>query len=141
MNLKQNITSTKILLHCQGKGLLTLGDFCFTVIGRANTEGSKSNVSMSAWVSHQPGKGSRAGRVRLLAKFQILKIKHLPLLPTINLPVVQFIHILSFTYKFGTVFTLAHRCLQTCSVWTKLHRKLACIKESFLKKMATLKIL
>ena len=28
----------------------TLGEFCFTVIGRADIEGSKSNVAMNAWL-------------------------------------------------------------------------------------------
>ncbi|KAG6385698.1 hypothetical protein SASPL_154573 [Salvia splendens] len=28
----------------------TLGEFCFTMIGRANIEGSKSNVAMNAWL-------------------------------------------------------------------------------------------
>jgi hypothetical protein len=28
----------------------TLGEFCFTMIGRADIEGSKSNVAMSAWL-------------------------------------------------------------------------------------------
>ena len=27
-----------------------LGDFCFTMIGRADIEGSKSNVAMNAWL-------------------------------------------------------------------------------------------
>ena len=29
---------------------LTLGEFCFTMIGRADIEGSKSNVAMNAWL-------------------------------------------------------------------------------------------
>ncbi len=28
----------------------TLGEFCFTMIGRADIEGSKSNVAMDAWL-------------------------------------------------------------------------------------------
>jgi hypothetical protein len=28
----------------------TLGDFCFAMIGRADIEGSKSNVAMNAWL-------------------------------------------------------------------------------------------
>ena len=28
----------------------TLGEFCFTMIGRADIEGSKSNVAMNAWL-------------------------------------------------------------------------------------------
>ncbi|KAK8375087.1 hypothetical protein O3P69_012436, partial [Scylla paramamosain] len=27
----------------------TLGEFCFTMIGRADIEGSKSDVAMNAW--------------------------------------------------------------------------------------------
>ena len=40
---------------------------------------------------------------------------------------------LSSTYKFGTVYTLAYRCFQICSSWTKLHNELVCLKETFLK--------
>ena len=29
---------------------LTHGEFCFTIIGRADVEGSKSNVTMNAWL-------------------------------------------------------------------------------------------
>ena len=36
-------------------------------------------------------------------------------------------------YKFGTVCTLAYRCLQICSSWTKLHNELVCLKEIFFK--------
>ena len=32
------------------------------------------------------------------------------------------------TYKFGTVYTLAYRCLRIYSSWTKLHHKLVCLK-------------
>ena len=37
------------------------------------------------------------------------------------------------TYKFGTVYTLAYRCFRTSSRWTKLHTKLVCLKQFFLK--------
>ena len=40
---------------------------------------------------------------------------------------------LPFTYKFGTVYTLANRYLRICSSWTKLHNELFCLKEIFLK--------
>ena len=64
------------------------------------------------------------------------------LLSTINLPLVGFIHIfdifLPSTYKFGTVYTLAYRCLQICSSWTKLYTELVCLKQISLK-VATLK--
>ena len=75
-----------------------------------------------------------------------VKIKHLPLLSTINLPLVEFLHTLTaifYTfsiYKFGTVYTLAFRCLPICSSWTKLHDELVCLKKIILK-MATQKIL
>ena len=34
---------------------------------------------------------------------------------------------------FGTVYALAHKCLQICSSWTKLHKELVCLKDIFLK--------
>ena len=41
---------------------------------------------------------------------------------------------LPFTFKFGTIFTLAsYRCLRICSSWTKLHYELVCLKEISLK--------
>ena len=36
------------------KELLTLGEFCFTMIVRADIEKSKSNVAMNAWMPHKP---------------------------------------------------------------------------------------
>ena len=30
-----------------------LGEFCFTMIGRADIEVSKSNVAMNAWLPHK----------------------------------------------------------------------------------------
>ena len=36
------------------------------MIARADSQGSKSNVAMNAWVSHKLGRESRAERVRLL---------------------------------------------------------------------------
>ena len=36
------------------KELLTLDEFCFTMIRRANIEGSKCNVAMSAGQPHKP---------------------------------------------------------------------------------------
>ncbi|OAQ29946.1 hypothetical protein K457DRAFT_74295, partial [Linnemannia elongata AG-77] len=32
----------------------TLTEFCFSMIGRADIEGSKSNVAMNAWLCHKP---------------------------------------------------------------------------------------
>ena len=36
-------------------------------------------------------------------------------------------------YKWGTVYTVAYKCLRICSSWTKLHNELVCLKKSFLK--------
>ena len=33
---------------------MTLGEFCFTIIRRADIEGSKSNVAMNAWLPQKP---------------------------------------------------------------------------------------
>ena len=44
------------------------------------------------------------------------------------------------TFKFGSVYTVAYRCLQILSSWAKLHNELVYLKYIFLK-MATLKIL
>ncbi|WZY99809.1 hypothetical protein YC2023_072138 [Brassica napus] len=33
----------------------TLGEFCFTMIRRADIERSKSNVAMNAWLAHSKG--------------------------------------------------------------------------------------
>ena len=64
-----------------------------------------------------------------------VKIKHLPLLSTANLPLVEwyFESFLTSTYKFGILYTLTYRCLRICSSWTKLHNELVCTKEIFLK--------
>ena len=66
-----------------------------------------------------------------------VKIKHLPLLSTVNLLLVEFIHILTTlyqsTYKSGTVYRHSYRSLQICSRWTKLHYELVCLEETFLK--------
>ena len=32
-------------------------------------------------------------------------------------------------YRFGTVYTLAYRCVQISSSWTNLHNELVCLKE------------
>ena len=45
----------------------TLGDFCVTMIGRADLEGSKSNVAMNAWLpqaSYPCGNFSDTSRVK-----------------------------------------------------------------------------
>ena len=56
-----------------------------------------------------------------------VKIKHLPLMSTVNLPFVEFIHI----SKFATVYTLGYRCFRISSSWTKLHTGLVCLKEFY----------
>ncbi|KAE8720265.1 hypothetical protein F3Y22_tig00020999pilonHSYRG00008 [Hibiscus syriacus] len=38
-----------VMTNCANQ-CLTLGEFCFTMIGRADIEGSKSNVAMNAWL-------------------------------------------------------------------------------------------
>ena len=53
--------------------------------------------------------------------------------PTFSGVYTHFDSFLPSTYKFGTVYTLAYRCFRICSNWTKLHRKLVCLKETFLK--------
>ena len=65
-----------------------------------------------------------------------VKINHLPFLFTVNLPLVEFIHILTvFNHPSisGTVYKLANRCLRIRSSWTKLHKELLCLEEIFLK--------
>ena len=62
-----------------------------------------------------------------------MNIKHLPLLSTVNLPLVEFVHIFTIYLKVCVWYTLAYRCLRICSSWTKLHNELVCLKEIFLK--------
>ena len=61
-----------------------------------------------------------------------VKSKHLLLLSTVNL-YTHFDNFLPFPYKFGTVYTLAYKCLRICLSWTKLHNELVYLKEIFLK--------
>ena len=65
----------------------------------------------------------------------LVRIKHLPLLSTVNLPFSGFYtHFDSFlpsTYKLGTVYTLAYRFMRICTSWTKLHTELVCLKIDF----------
>ena len=67
----------------------------------------------------------------------IRKEKYLPLLSTVNLPLVEFVHIFTHfdksTYKFGTVYTLAYRFCRICSNCTKLNADLVCLTNLFLK--------
>ena len=53
--------------------------------------------------------------------------------PTLSGVYIHFDSFLPSTYKFGTVYTLAYRCLRIFSSWTKLHNDLVCLKEIFLK--------
>ena len=53
--------------------------------------------------------------------------------PTFSGVYTHFDSFLPSTYKFGNVYTLAYRCLQICSSWTKLHNELVCLKETFFK--------
>ena len=53
--------------------------------------------------------------------------------PTFSKVSRHFDSFLPSTYKFGTVYTLAYRCLQICFGWTKLRNELVCLKEIFLK--------
>ena len=62
------------------------------------------------------------------------KMNYLPLPSTLNLLLVEFIHILtddkkSCTYKFCNVLT----CFRVCSSCTKLHTELVCLKRVFLE--------
>ena len=53
--------------------------------------------------------------------------------PTFSGVYTHFDCFLLSTYTFGTAYTLACRCLQICSSWTKLHNELVCLKETFSK--------
>ena len=53
--------------------------------------------------------------------------------PTFSGVYTHFDSFLPSTYKFGNAYTLAYRCFQICSSWTKLHNELVCLKETFLK--------
>ena len=66
-----------------------------------------------------------------------VKIKHLPLLSTVDLPFIhiytQFDSFLTSSYKFRTVYTLFYRRFRICSSWNKLHTELISLKQVFLK--------
>ena len=53
--------------------------------------------------------------------------------PTFSRVYIRFNSFLPSSYKFSAVYTLAYRCFQICSSWTKLHAELLFIKQSFLK--------
>ena len=55
VNYKYNILFVILYVPCQGKELLKLGEFCFTMIGRADIEGSKNNVAMNACAATEAG--------------------------------------------------------------------------------------
>ncbi|PHT26064.1 Regulator of rDNA transcription protein 15 [Capsicum baccatum] len=50
----------------------TLGEFCFTMIGRADIEGSKSNVAMNAWL---PQASCRSGNFSGTSSFEFQRSK------------------------------------------------------------------
>ena len=50
--------------------------------------------------------------------------------PTFSGVYTHFDNFLPSTCKFGTVYTIAYRCLQTCTGWTKLHNELVCLKQT-----------
>ena len=61
-------------------------------------------------------------------------VKHLPLLSNVNLPLIEFTDFLQSTYKFCSVYKLAYRYFQICSIWTELHTELLFLKQiTFLK--------
>ena len=49
--------------------------------------------------------------------------------PTFSGVYTHFDKFLLSTYKFGTVYTLAYKCLRICSSCAKLHDELVCRKE------------
>ena len=53
--------------------------------------------------------------------------------PTFSGVYTHFDSFLLSNCRFGTVYTLAHTCLQICSSWTKLRNELVCLNEIFLK--------
>ena len=53
--------------------------------------------------------------------------------PTFSGVYTYFDSFLPSTYKFGSVYTLAYKCLSIFSSWTKLHNELVCLKETSLK--------
>ena len=53
--------------------------------------------------------------------------------PTFSEVDTHFDSFLPFTYKFCTVFALAHRYFRICINWAKLHTELVCLKYIFLK--------
>ena len=55
------------------------------------------------------------------------------LAPKLSGVYTNFDSFLPYTYKFGTVYTLACRCLRICLSWTKLHNEFVCLTEIFLK--------
>ena len=78
----------------------------------------------------------KQNRMSFLDVQLFMKIKHSPLLFTLNLSLREFMHLDSFlpsTYKFGILHKLAYRCFQICSSWTKLHTELVYLKQIFLK--------
>ena len=53
--------------------------------------------------------------------------------PTFSGVYIHFDSFLPTVYKVGMIYTLAYRCLKTCSDWTKFHEELNFLKHVFLK--------
>ena len=53
--------------------------------------------------------------------------------PTFSSVYTHFEIFLPTIYKFGIVYTLAHRCFKICSDWTKFHEELSFLKQAFLE--------
>ena len=85
---------------------------------------------------HLQSKGESKTECPFLMYRLLVKTKHLPLLPTVNVLLAEFTHfnsLLPSTYKFGTVYCL-HTPLQMFTnflIWTKL--LYVCLKEVCLK--------
>ena len=53
--------------------------------------------------------------------------------PTFSSVYTHFESFLPTIYKFGIVYTLAHRCFKICSDWTKFHKELSFLKQASLE--------
>ena len=77
-------------------------------------------------------KWNRISFVDVQIMYKYKRSDYLPLLPTITLPLVEFICILTAFYHL-TIYTLTYRCFRICSSWTKLQTELLFPKQIFLK--------
>ena len=74
----------------------------------------------------------KQNKILFLMYRYLLNIEHLPLLSTVNLPLMEFINILTALpsiYKSGTVYIIVYWCFHKWSSWTKLQTELVCLKE------------